>query len=69
MVSLSQLLGINAVMLYTPQILEQAGVQVILSNLGISSESSSLLISAVMTMLMLPCVVIAMRLMDVSGRR
>ncbi|KAL8486780.1 hypothetical protein ACS0TY_023002 [Phlomoides rotata] len=66
---LQQLLGINAVLLYTPQILEQAGVQVLLANLGISSESTSLLISAIMNMLMLPCVVIAMRLMDVSGRR
>ncbi|KAL6497949.1 trans-aconitate methyltransferase 2 [Orobanche hederae] len=66
---LQQLLGINAVLYYTPQILEQAGVQVLLSNMGISPKSSSLLISAVMTLLMLTCVVIAMRLMDVSGRR
>ncbi|XP_012833660.1 PREDICTED: monosaccharide-sensing protein 2-like [Erythranthe guttata] len=64
-----QFLGINAVLYYTPQILEQAGVQVLLADMGISSTSSSLLISAVMTLLMLPCVVIAMRLMDVSGRR
>ncbi|KAL6514482.1 trans-aconitate methyltransferase 2 [Orobanche gracilis] len=64
-----QLLGTNAVLYYTPRILEQAGVQVLLSNMGISPKSSSLLISVVMTLLMLTCVVIAMRLMDVSGRR
>ncbi|KAK6120846.1 hypothetical protein DH2020_045411 [Rehmannia glutinosa] len=66
---IQQFLGINAVLYYTPQILEQAGVQLLLSDMGISSESSSLLISAIMTLLMLPSVAIAMRLMDVSGRR
>lgn len=54
---------------YTPQILEQAGVGVLLSNLGISSDSASILISALTTLLMLPCIGLAMRLMDVSGRR
>ncbi|KAI3447881.1 hypothetical protein Pfo_004546 [Paulownia fortunei] len=66
---IQQFLGINAVLYYTPQILEQAGVQVLLSNMGISSASASLLISSIMTFLMLPCIAIAMRLMDVSGRR
>ncbi|PIN15708.1 hypothetical protein CDL12_11644 [Handroanthus impetiginosus] len=66
---IQQFLGINAVLYYTPQILEQAGVGVLLSNMGISSASASLLISAIMTLLMLPCIAIAMRLMDVSGRR
>ncbi|CAN1322647.1 Monosaccharide-sensing protein 2 [Linum perenne] len=51
------------------QILQEAGVGVLLSNLGISSESSSFLISALTTLLMLPCIAIAMRLMDISGRR
>ena len=64
-----QFSGINGVMYYTPQILEQAGVEVLLSNLGISSESASFLISAFTTLLMLPCIAVAMRLMDVSGRR
>ncbi|CAI9110331.1 OLC1v1010337C1 [Oldenlandia corymbosa var. corymbosa] len=55
---------------YAPQILEQAGVGVILSNyIGIISESASILISAFMTLLMLPAIAIAMRLMDISGRR
>ncbi|KAL5066579.1 hypothetical protein RYX36_028316 [Vicia faba] len=66
---LQQFSGINGVLYYTPQILEQAGVGFLLSNLGLSSTSSSFLISAVTTLLMLPCIAIAMRLMDISGRR
>ncbi|KAI5402215.1 monosaccharide-sensing protein 2 [Lathyrus oleraceus] len=66
---LQQFSGINGVLYYTPQILEQAGVGFLLSNLGLSSASSSFLISAVTTLLMLPCIAIAMRLMDISGRR
>ncbi|CBI37732.3 unnamed protein product, partial [Vitis vinifera] len=66
---LQQFSGINGVLYYTPQILEQAGVGVILSNIGISSASTSLLISAITTLLMLPCIAVAMRLMDISGRR
>ncbi|GAY46172.1 hypothetical protein CUMW_094960 [Citrus unshiu] len=61
--------GINGVLYYTPQILEQAGVGVLLSNLGISSASASLLISGITTLLMLPSIAVAMRLMDISGRR
>ncbi|KAH0940656.1 hypothetical protein HID58_000293 [Brassica napus] len=61
--------GINGVLYYTPQILEQAGVGILLSNLGISSSSSSLLISALTTFVMLPAIAVAMRLMDLSGRR
>jgi hypothetical protein len=44
-----QFAGINGVLYYTPQILEQAGVGVLLSNLGLSSASTSLLISALTT--------------------
>ncbi|CAA0823214.1 Monosaccharide-sensing protein 2 [Striga hermonthica] len=66
---LQQFLGINAISYYTPQILEQAGVQVLFSDIGISPDKASLLISAVMILLTLLCVIIAMRLMDVSGRR
>ena len=64
-----QFSGINGVLYYTPQILEQAGVGSRLSSLGLGSTSSSFLISAVTTLLMLPCIAIAMRLMDISGRR
>lgn len=56
-------------MYYTPQILEQAGVGVLMSNLGLGSVSSSFLISAITTLLMLPCIGVAMRLVDISGRR
>lgn len=66
---LQQFAGINGVLYYTPQILEQAGVEVLLSDLGISSDSASILISALTTLLMLPCIGVAMRLMDISGRR
>ncbi|KAA8546185.1 hypothetical protein F0562_020921 [Nyssa sinensis] len=66
---LQQFSGINGVLYYTPQILEQAGVGVLLANMGISSASASLLISAITTLLMLPCIAVAMRLMDIAGRR
>ncbi|KAJ6765600.1 hypothetical protein OIU79_021730 [Salix purpurea] len=66
---LQQFAGINGVLYYTPQILEQAGVGVLLSNLGLSSASTSLLISGLTTLLMLPSIAVAMRLMDISGRR
>ncbi|KAM1810006.1 hypothetical protein ACFX12_026821 [Malus domestica] len=66
---LQQFSGINGVLYYTPQILEQARVAILLSDLGLSSTSSSILISALTTLLMLPSIGIAMRLMDTSGRR
>ncbi|XP_043709694.1 monosaccharide-sensing protein 2-like isoform X2 [Telopea speciosissima] len=66
---LQQFSGINGVLYYTPQILEEAGVEVLLSDLGLSSTSASLLISAFTTLLMLPCIAVAMRLMDITGRR
>ncbi|KAJ6739515.1 TONOPLAST MONOSACCHARIDE TRANSPORTER 2 [Salix koriyanagi] len=66
---LQQFAGINGVLYYTPQILDQAGVGVLLSNLGLSSASTSLLISGLTTLLMLPSIAVAMRLMDISGRR
>ncbi|OIV94380.1 hypothetical protein TanjilG_25442 [Lupinus angustifolius] len=66
---LQQAAGINGFLYYAPQILEQAGVGALLSNLGFSSTSASLLISVITTFCMLPCIVVSMRLMDVSGRR
>lgn len=64
-----QFSGINGILYYTPQILEQAGVGVLLSKIGLSSSSVSILISALTTLLMLPFIGIAMSLMDHSGRR
>ncbi|MCL7049312.1 hypothetical protein MKW94_014384 [Papaver nudicaule] len=66
---LQQFSGISAVLYYSPQILKQAGVGVLISNMGIGPDSASILISALTTFLMLPCIVVAMRLMDNSGRR
>nr|XP_027091364.1 monosaccharide-sensing protein 2-like [Coffea arabica] len=66
---LQQFAGINGVMYYTPQILEQAGVEVLLSNLGIGSDSASFIISALTNFLMLPSIGVAMWFMDLSGRR
>ncbi|CAL0331656.1 unnamed protein product [Lupinus luteus] len=66
---LQQAAGINGFLYYAPQILEQAGVGALLSNLGFSSTSASLLISVITTFCMLPCIAVSMRLMDVSGRR
>lgn len=66
---LQQFSGINGVLYYTPQILEQAGVGLLLANMGIGSESASFLISGVTTLLMLPSIGVAMKLIDVAGRR
>ncbi|KAI4317053.1 hypothetical protein L6164_024964 [Bauhinia variegata] len=66
---LQQFSGINGVLYYTPQILEEAGVEVLLEDIGLGSESASFLISALTTLLMLPCIGLAMRFMDISGRR
>ncbi|KMT10443.1 hypothetical protein BVRB_5g115690 [Beta vulgaris subsp. vulgaris] len=66
---LQQFAGINGVLYYTPQILEQAGVGDLLSHMGIGASSALLLISALTTLLMLPAIAVAMRLMDLSGRR
>ncbi|KAL4569101.1 hypothetical protein LXL04_024729 [Taraxacum kok-saghyz] len=66
---LQQFSGINGVLYYTPQILEQAGVGLLLSSLGIGPESASFLISGLTTLLMLPSIGVAMRLIDIAGRR
>ncbi|XP_030523788.1 monosaccharide-sensing protein 2-like [Rhodamnia argentea] len=66
---LEQLSGINGVLYYAPQILKQAGVDVLLSGMGISTDSATFLISSIMTFTMLPCLAVSMKLMDVAGRR
>ncbi|VAI81903.1 unnamed protein product [Triticum turgidum subsp. durum] len=64
-----QFSGINGVLYYTPQILDQAGVSVLLAGLGLSADSTSILISGLTTLLMMPSIGLAMWLMDLSGRR
>lgn len=64
-----QLSGINAVLYFTPQILMQSGAGDLLANIGIDGESASILASGVTCLLMLPCILMAMSLMDKSGRR
>ncbi|KAI5076440.1 hypothetical protein GOP47_0008505 [Adiantum capillus-veneris] len=66
---LEQLGGINGVLNYTPTILEESGVEILLSGIGITSNSASLLSSAVVELISLPCILIAMQLMDKLGRR
>ncbi|XP_062112843.1 monosaccharide-sensing protein 2-like [Humulus lupulus] len=64
-----QMSGINGVLYYAPQILEEAGVAVLLTNMGMNLISASLLLNSIITFLMLPAIVVCMRLMDISGRR
>lgn len=66
---LQQLCGIGAVLNFTPQILEQSGVDTLLVQAGIKAESASLLASAVTCLPMLPFIMLAMFLMDRAGRR
>ena len=64
-----QAAGINGFLYYAPQILEQAGVGALMSNLGVSPTSASLLVNVFITFCMLPCIGVSMKLMDISGRR
>ncbi|KAJ0968862.1 hypothetical protein J5N97_021739 [Dioscorea zingiberensis] len=66
---LQQFAGITGVLYYAPQILKQAGAEVLLENMGINSDSSAFLLSALATLLMLPCIAVTMRLVDIIGRR
>lgn len=47
----------------------QSGAGDLLANIGIDGESASILASGVTCLLMLPCIVLAMWLMDRAGRR
>ncbi|KAA8535916.1 hypothetical protein F0562_028394 [Nyssa sinensis] len=55
--------------LHTPLISRQTRSVGVLSNMGSSSTSASLLISGITTLLMFTCIAVAMKLMDISGRR
>ncbi|XP_006663052.1 monosaccharide-sensing protein 2-like [Oryza brachyantha] len=67
--ALQQSAGISGLLQYNPQILEQVGVVSLFSDLGLDSHSTSILISALNALLMLPCITASMMLMDVCGRR
>lgn len=47
----------------------QSGAGDLLANIGIDGESASILASGTSCLLMLPCILMAMWLMDKSGRR
>ncbi|KAL5217201.1 hypothetical protein ABZP36_017885 [Zizania latifolia] len=66
---LQQFAGISGILNYAPQILKQTGAGIIFLKLGISSSSASILISALTTLMMLPSIGVAMKLMDRFGRR
>lgn len=66
---LQQVSGISAVLYFTPQILMELGTGALLAKIGIEGESASILASGVTCLLMLPCILIAMRHVDSSGRR
>ncbi|MCO5564157.1 hypothetical protein L7F22_017813 [Adiantum nelumboides] len=66
---LEQFGGINAVLNFTPKILQESGTEVLLSQMGIGSDSASILASAATSLVALPFIVVSMRLMDIAGRR
>ncbi|GMI74703.1 tonoplast monosaccharide transporter2 [Hibiscus trionum] len=66
---LQQFSGLSSVLYYIPQILDLAGVGVLGSKIGMSSYSASLLVSLITALLMLPCITVVMRFVDVAGRR
>ncbi|KAL5204447.1 hypothetical protein ABZP36_009318 [Zizania latifolia] len=67
--ALQQSAGISVLLQYTPQIIEHVGVVSLFSDIGFGSHSTSILISTLNALLMLPCITAAMMLMDVCGRR
>ncbi|XP_006653836.1 monosaccharide-sensing protein 2-like [Oryza brachyantha] len=66
---LQQFAGINGILYYTPVILIQVGVGDVLSSFDLNSSSKSILLSAITTLLMLPCIGTAVWLVDIKGRR
>ncbi|CAD6253122.1 unnamed protein product [Miscanthus lutarioriparius] len=60
--------GISGLLRCAPEILEQVGVS-LFSDIGHSPHSTSILISTLHALLILPCITAAMLLMDVCGRR
>ncbi|KAJ1276426.1 hypothetical protein BS78_05G213600 [Paspalum vaginatum] len=67
--ALQQSAGISVLLRHAPEILEQVGVVSLFSDIGLPPHSTSILISALNALLMLPCITAAMLLIDVCGRR
>lgn len=61
-----QLVGINAVVFYTPQILNLAGSQKLIP---LNAESAAIVATLVSYLLKVPAVLLSMRLVDLVGRR
>ncbi|AQK64147.1 hypothetical protein ZEAMMB73_Zm00001d013678 [Zea mays] len=61
--------GISGLLRYAPEIFEQSGVASLFSDIGLSPHSTSILMSTLNALLILPCITAAMLLMDVCGRR
>ncbi|XP_024530907.1 monosaccharide-sensing protein 2 [Selaginella moellendorffii] len=66
---LQQFSGINAVQAFVPQILSQSGASALLTSLGLGTNSASILASTFSSLLTLPCIIFAMKIMDRAGRR
>ncbi|KAJ7299293.1 hypothetical protein O6H91_04G116200 [Diphasiastrum complanatum] len=64
-----QFIGINAVLYFIPQIIRRSGTTILLENMGIGADSGSILASGITCLITLPCILLAMRLMDQAGRR
>nr|AAN40021.1 putative sugar transporter protein [Zea mays] len=61
--------GISGLLRCAPEIFEQSGVASLFSDIGLSPHSTSILMSTLNALLILPCITAAMLLMDVCGRR
>ncbi|AQK48955.1 Monosaccharide-sensing protein 2 [Zea mays] len=67
--ALQQSTGISGLLRCAPEIFEQSGVASLFSDIGLSPHSTSILMSTLNALLILPCITAAMLLMDVCGRR
>jgi hypothetical protein len=62
-------MGEGGLLRCAPKIFEQSGVASLFSDIGLSPHSTSILMSTLNALLILPCITAAMLLMDVCGRR
>mmetsp|Transcript_63411 Transcript_63411/g.143030 ORF Transcript_63411/g.143030 Transcript_63411/m.143030 type:complete len:416 (+) Transcript_63411:818-2065(+) len=64
-----QFAGINAIVYFTPQTLKQAGVPLLFQRFGLEDNAASLVATILAYLPKIPAIFLAMRLMDVLGRR